>query len=112
MNRLTVPDTGIVSRDQQLIASSQARLLRNPPLRPEHTGADRLELEQAEQCVDYPACINPNCCYWDHRRHCPEYAAALQLKYSKFWAVEPACLRERQAVWRDGSGKNGVSVIG
>ena len=33
--------------------------------------------EQTEHCADYPARLNTNCCYCDHRHHCPEYEAAL-----------------------------------
>lgn len=34
--------------------------------------------EQTEQCADYPARLNTNCCYCDHRSHCPEYETALR----------------------------------
>lgn len=32
---------------------------------------------QTEQATEYPARINPNCQYCDHRRHCPAYDAAV-----------------------------------
>lgn len=33
---------------------------------------------QTEETKDYPARLNPNCCWCDHRNHCQAYDAALQ----------------------------------
>jgi RecB family exonuclease len=34
--------------------------------------------EQTETATEYPARLNLNCCYCDHRKQCPAYAEALQ----------------------------------
>lgn len=34
--------------------------------------------EQTETATEYPPRLNSNCCYCDHKQHCPEYAAVLR----------------------------------
>src|SRR5690606_37092861 len=57
--------------------------------------------EQTERATQFPAKLNTNCNYCDHRRHCPAYAEALEGKREEVCAdlddLE-AVARERQEV--------------
>jgi RecB family exonuclease len=52
---------------------------------------------QMENAEVFPARINPNCCYCDHRQHCPAYAQALTGKRD----VVAADLTDLEAVARE-----------